>query len=88
MLLIYDTLTEPALAVFAYVVAIWGVLMLEVCTLSTPHIYSSYLSILLLYSYRQFWKRKEKLLSLRWGTVHFEDSELERPGQSYANHYR
>jgi hypothetical protein len=28
----------------------------------------------------QFWKRKEKLLSLQWGTVSFEENEVERPG--------
>jgi hypothetical protein len=28
----------------------------------------------------QFWKRREKMLSLQWGTVSFEESEVERPG--------
>ena len=30
----------------------------------------------------QFWKRKEKLLSLQWGTVSFEENEVERAGEN------
>jgi hypothetical protein len=29
----------------------------------------------------EFWKRKEKRIALQWGTIDFENNEVDRPGE-------